>query len=262
MSANVVKRPGAHIVKRLKPGPEAIWVAMGMGALALLLSVSGAFNTSDLAPLHRSTMWLIVIGLIAGQFVLFAQIFDRLPRFSRLAPWGVWGPAFVVTWLSGTIQIEALKYTPLLNKQPDPLGAFALFVLPFIALVCLVVFAIVRAAGVVAPLDPAANEAEIAEEAAAPWAGLAGLISVEVQDHYLHLVTETDQHLVRGTMGEALSRLSGLKGRQVHRSWWVAAHSVVRSERRGRDYALVLRDGRTVPVGRGRVGALRKAGWL
>jgi DNA-binding LytR/AlgR family response regulator len=63
-------------------------------------------------------------------------------------------------------------------------------------------------------------------------------------------------------MRDAVGRLAGADGMQVHRSWWVARKAVSEARREGRDVILVLADGREAPVGRDRLRALQAGGWL
>ncbi len=57
-------------------------------------------------------------------------------------------------------------------------------------------------------------------------------------------------------MRDAVAQLVG-KGERVHRSWWVAREAVVAVVRQDRTVKLKLSDGRTVPVARSTVAALR-----
>jgi len=57
------------------------------------------------------------------------------------------------------------------------------------------------------------------------------------------------------------AELGPKRGRQVHRSWWVAEGAVAETERGARPL-LVLRNGLKVPVSKSFRGQAKKMGWL
>lgn len=266
MSGNVADRPRARPrtpgAVLFHPRPAAVWGGLSVIALAMLLSVSRAFNTADMDLLHRSALFMIVCGLVAGQFLLFASSALKLAMFRRSRRWAAWLGAFLATWCLATLEVEALKYTPLLPKKPDPLLEFAVFILPIVALICLATFAVHRAAAAPPPSKPKPEPRPAGERRLVGDWPQGSVLSVQAQDHYLRVRTATQTTLVRGRLSDALARLSRSDGMQVHRSWWVARDQVAMAQRQGRDYLLVLKDGAAVPVSRNRVPALRQAGWL
>lgn len=239
-----------------------------MGALVLLLTVSDAYGTGDLALLHRLSLWIVVCGLVAGQFLSLARVLSAACSRWHGAVCGA--VAFALTWALATVEIEALKFTPLLPKAHDPLPEFALFVLPLVAGVCALVM-VSRArpsngAGSVPEPDgphpePAAPSLSPAAAQVDDWP-LNGVMAVQAQDHYLSVRTPERTLFIRGRMRDALERLPASEGLLVHRSWWVARSAVRRVLRRGRDYEVVLDNAERVPVARNRVPSLREAGWL
>jgi len=183
-----------------------------------------------------------------------------------------WLTAFGITWGLSTLEIEALKTTPLLPKQPDPLDEFTLFVLPMVALVCLAVYAVQhlarRPGGFAGPATvreaPPSPAALASKAAPLPETGSPGapVVSIRAEDHYLRVRTPSQTLYLGGRMRDVLERLGQSDGLQVHRSWWVARGAVARVARQGRDDVLVLGDGTRVPVARNRLPQLRAAGWL
>lgn len=271
MSENVANGPLHGISKSFRQldrsHPEVIWVPIVVGCLALLLSVSGAYRTAELAFGHRGLLWLLVCGLIAGQFLWLARATFRAGR-SR--DWEAWVAAFVVTWAVTTVEIESLKYTALLPKAPDPLGDFALFMLPLLGLVCLTVYITHHLIWRSRPSPDSRGKQTVRDERGSEgredivmdqWP-VEPVLSVNAQDHYLRVRTRLRTHFVRGRFCDALDRLDRLDGLQIHRSWWVARSEVEKVARRGRDYIIVTRDSSEIPVGRGRLNALVAAGWL
>ncbi len=81
------------------------------------------------------------------------------------------------------------------------------------------------------------------------------------EDHYLRVFTPTGDALLLMRMSDAVAELVGVRGLQVHRSWWVAEVALEGVAREARRMELRLKNGLRVPVARDRVAAVRKAGW-
>lgn len=74
------------------------------------------------------------------------------------------------------------------------------------------------------------------------------LLALEMEDHYLRIHTAVGSDLILMRLRDALAELGPERGRQVHRSWWVAEGAVTSTERSGARTLLVLRNGLKVPV--------------
>ena len=67
-------------------GPERRWTGLaaylaGVAALAVVLTLSGAYDTDGLGVAHRLALWLVVGGLLVGQVVLIERALTQLlPR--------------------------------------------------------------------------------------------------------------------------------------------------------------------------------------
>jgi len=61
---------------------------------------------------------------------------------------------------------------------------------------------------------------------------------------------------------DAMAELGPQRGRQVHRSWWVAEGALAAAERDNGKNVLVLRNGLRVPVSKTFRGQVKEAGWL
>ncbi|MCB1420416.1 MAG: LytTR family transcriptional regulator [Notoacmeibacter sp.] len=82
------------------------------------------------------------------------------------------------------------------------------------------------------------------------------LIRLEVQDHYVLVVTTKGRELLLMRLGDAMREAAPVEGLQVHRSHWVARDGVADVIREpGKNGRTVLRtnDGADVPVSRGNV---------
>jgi len=87
------------------------------------------------------------------------------------------------------------------------------------------------------------------------------LVQLEAQQHYLRVVTTRGEHLLLHGLAPAVAELArqGIAGMQVHRSLWVAWAHVERLDLRPGSPAVVLRDGRRLPIGRRRLRAVAEA---
>jgi hypothetical protein len=88
------------------------------------------------------------------------------------------------------------------------------------------------------------------------------LLALEMEDHYLRIHTALGSDLILLRLRDALSELGPARGRQVHRSWWVAEGAVASVERDPRRPILVLRNGLRVPVSKSFRDQVKGAGWF
>ncbi|MDI1283490.1 MAG: LytTR family DNA-binding domain-containing protein [Reyranella sp.] len=88
------------------------------------------------------------------------------------------------------------------------------------------------------------------------------LLALEMEDHYLRIHTALGSDLILLRLRDALGELGPSRGRQVHRSWWVAEGAVASAERDPRRPILVLRNGLRVPVSKSFRDQVKEAGWL
>jgi len=271
MSYSVANRPAA-----------SGWAApaahlAGVVTLAMVFTLGGAYDTDMLGAGHRLVLWLLISGLIVGQTVLIetglARLLPRHPAFRLLSAAG----AALATLVLITLELDAMKQTPLLPKARDPFWAFLVFLAPLALTVSGFVLFLRTLAGI-GP-DRLAEEAEEAVRLIATRPVIAGLLpapsrtdgdfgqwpagrvlTVQACDHYLDVTAETGRVFVRGRMRDAVARLRGSGGVQIHRSWWVALDRIARIDREGRDYVVRLDSGVRIPVGRSRIAALKARG--
>lgn len=88
------------------------------------------------------------------------------------------------------------------------------------------------------------------------------LLALEMEDHYLRIHTALGSDLVLMRLRDALAELPPERGRQVHRSWWVAEGAVASVDRSAGRLVLVLRNGLQVPVSKTYRDSVRDAGWV
>ncbi|HRK66961.1 MAG TPA: LytTR family DNA-binding domain-containing protein [Hyphomonas sp.] len=88
----------------------------------------------------------------------------------------------------------------------------------------------------------------------------AELYAVSSEDHYLRVHTSAGEELILMRLADAMRELDGAGGLQVHRSWWVAKSGVKDVRREGSKLSLVLASGKTAPVSRTYMAAVKEAG--
>ncbi len=88
------------------------------------------------------------------------------------------------------------------------------------------------------------------------------LLALEMEDHYLRIHTALGNDLILLRLRDALAELGSARGRQVHRSWWVAEGAIATVERDARRPVLILRNGLRVPVSKTFRDPVKQAGWL
>lgn len=257
----------AHVADGPKPGHATVsrrlilHAACAVG-LALVLAISGAFDTDGVGALRRMVLWLIISGLLVGQ----AAVIDSL--LARVTPPGLWGRLLAGAGTIGlmiplmAVELQALKLTRL--PPPywgyDPFLELALFISPIVAVIAGLVVILRGALARPSPAKEAVASAA-APQPASDWPA-EPILWVRAHDHYLEFATASRTVFLRGRLGNAVARLEGAPGLQVHRSWWVAKAAVASVRREGRDLVLVLQDGSRAPVGRSRIADLRSLGWV
>lgn len=83
------------------------------------------------------------------------------------------------------------------------------------------------------------------------------IISIHAEDHYLRVVTDKGEALILMRLRDAIAAMSADAGMQTHRSHWVAGASNPELIRQNGKPALMLDDGRTVPISRHYLRAVR-----
>ena len=255
---------------RVRPLPlwqQLGYLGLGVAVLAFAFSSAGAFDTDELGVPHRLALWTVVAFLMLTQPWLIEYGLSRLVPRTRTWRWASLIFAVLLCNLALTLELHALKSTPLLPKANDPLVDFFVFLAPVVMPIALLVLLLKRGfAGrvVLAPPEDGAPGLLVSPGLGDWQTGWEAkdLLFVRAEDHYLEIRTARTRHYVRGRLSDALEKLHGQDGEQVHRSWWVADRAVAQARRQNRDIKLTLTSGETVPVSRSRTEAVRARGWL
>ena len=89
---------------------------------------------------------------------------------------------------------------------------------------------------------------------------LASLLHVRSQEHYLEFVFEQTELLLRGALKDFVAMCDDTDGIQCHRSHWVAKKAVTGRKRHEGNPVLLLSNGNSVPIARGRLADVKS--WL
>lgn len=88
------------------------------------------------------------------------------------------------------------------------------------------------------------------------------ILALQSEDHYVRVHGEKDSELLLMRLRDAIAQMHGVNGMQVHRSWWVAQDGIARTERSGRSWGIVLKNGTVAPVARDTMPRLQASGLL
>lgn len=98
VSGNVVKRLMSKLITALPQRRVLVMIGGLVAGLSLIQNASGGFDSDDVSFAHRLVLWVVVVGLVALQFLAVSG----LARVSGLASagrrWPGWLIAFLVVW--------------------------------------------------------------------------------------------------------------------------------------------------------------------
>lgn len=225
--------------------------------IALAASLAGAFGTHAIPWPRRTLFWLLILGWNLIKWELLIVVLRR--RGFGHSGIALAGSALMLA----TIPFEVAAALRLLsNLIPAPLGGTFLRVAG-LTLIALVV-AIALAPRLIAAKSPAPASAS-AETPRFPGTAirLDAIAAIVAEDHYvrLHLADGSDR-LVLGRLRDAMARMEGIAGAQIHRGAWAADAHRGAARRAGNRWYLHVGSALELPVSRRLAPALRDRGWL
>jgi hypothetical protein len=245
--------------------------------ISVVMAVTGPFGTYETIGLGKRLLYFTITGILAwalvvGFIITLRQIeaFNRWPIVIRMALAGIL--AAVPTTAAVIIVHSWLVW-------PMPWRAFP-YIFPqtaFLAVVISILVGLFVERRLHAEADSErARVAENVDAAPAPGAQPVApdffrrvppalgrdLQALEMEDHYLRIHTALGSDLILLRLRDALAELGPSRGRQVHRSWWVAEGAIASAERNAGRPVLVLRNGLRVPVSKSFREPVKAAGWL
>jgi DNA-binding LytR/AlgR family response regulator len=246
------------------------WV-LGLG---VVMAVTGPFGIYFVAGLPVRLLYFITTGVLIWLQVLgFAALFASLEFSGRWPIVNRMALAGLLASVPGTLEIIILHSWLV---RPIPFAA-ALEIFPQVAFLTVVISVLVGL--FIEQRLHAAADTERARVASMPDASAKGmalpdffrrvppalgrdLLALEMEDHYLRIHTALGSDLILLRLRDALAELGPSRGRQVHRSWWVAEGAIASVERNAGRPVLVLRNGLRVPVSKTFREQVKGAGWL
>lgn len=241
--------------------------------VALLFVIVGPFETGGEAFLFRLVYWFSSLSVFGG---LILPIVARMLRVSGwieltpLIPGAIITlclaaiPMTVVIFGSDVLFLSLLKVAysfslislaeleGLIDSEPYDLAAALLL---YVQVLVIVVINI----GLVSVVVMQRRDGPVLEQSLSVRPGAAffsrlpdrlgtNLLYMQMEDHYLRVVTKAGEDLVLVRLRDAMNELEGLGGLQVHRSWWVVSSEIEKLSRTGRRTELIMSDSARVPV--------------
>lgn len=260
-----------RLPKDLKQALTSPVTIVSWGLLSSVVAFSGPFGTYDTASLStRLLYWsaVVAVAIFGSQIV---RVFVRRWLGTEV----FWKPALITAGIMALLLAQPLRMVSLkiAGNMSGLVPPFHEVV--FMVFICGMGMGALRTLLVEPPLpSPPAKDAPLpAAQAAgdappapalpAPAAepaprllnrlepGLRGeVIRLEVDDHYVMVITDQGVSKLLMRMGDAIEALEGTNGMRVHRSHWVSFDAVTGHEvEKGRLF-LIMADGSRVPVSR------------
>lgn len=254
-----------------------VWLVFVVAVV--LFTATGPFGTSETLALHsRLGYWLLIHALTWALALVFAAVFDVLlaDAISHALPRMLVGAALAA--LPMGLAIAAVNSAVL--AAPFSAGTWVAGVvdaLPISLALCVLVWLALDAGAARDHAPGSGFASSVASRSATPDKGLASapppraaildrlpakkrgrLVRLEVQDHYVLVITGAGGEMVLMRLADAVRETAPVDGMQVHRSHWVARDGIVRLERgQGGKLVIVTTDGAAVPVSRANAAGVR-----
>jgi len=242
--------------------------------LCIVMAVTGPFGSYEWMGLGKRLVYFATTGILFWlQVIGFAALLRLVEPINRWSITARMTLAGIAASVPGTLEIIVIHGWLV---RPIPLSA-ALEIFPQTAFLTVVISVVIGL--FIEQRLHAAADTERARVASVPEIDTQGiaaasdffrrippalgrdLLALEMEDHYLRIHTAAGSDLILLRLRDALAELGSARGRQVHRSWWVA-EGAVQSVERGPRSILVLRNGLRVPVSKSFREQVKEAGWL
>lgn len=231
---------------------------MGLGAVGVILGVSGPFQTFDqLLLLPRIIYWLAMtfvtfsVGALFGIIVL--RLTDNWSRAKYLRP-------VIVCIISGipvTLAVCVINWFVLGVFGAGGVGFLTL------GLYCILISAAVSTLyQIIEGLTKPAVVEPIRLMERLPANVRGPLVSMSVADHYVEVITARGKAMVLLRLSDAMGEVGTTQGLQIHRSHWVALNGIERVRRVDGKVMVETKSGDSLPVSRSYLPVLKERGLL
>lgn len=244
-------------------GDPRLWLVFL--AIVALFAVTGPFGTYAYLPLHsRVGYWLLVQSMAWAFALLFIAVVEaafadapqgRLTRMLAAAALASLPMGAAITVVNSAVFSAPVTGAEFAENLSTTLpAALAISLLSYLA----------RFGGVAVPPVEAQTPAPAFTRPVLldrlPPEKRGPLLRIEVQDHYVLVVTARGREMLLMRLADAIRETAPADGMQVHRSHWVAREAVREIVReQGKNGRTLVRtvDGVTVPISRGNVAEVR-----
>ena len=235
-------RPGLHL-------PEQ---ALSIGLAVLVLSLTGPFQTYAMPLPKRALYWGLCLltgwGFVLGLILTLRRLWPGMAPVRRVAL------ALAGAAVPTVLAVQLIEAQMRLGREGTPVWQLILNVAVIFAVIGGLVMSHLSGRQVQPGPLPERNAFL---DRLPPKLGTA-LISLSAQDHYVEVVTAKGRELLHMRLSEAIELLGSYPGQQIHRSHWISAHAFTGLERSGDRVIAHLVDGRSLPVSRSYLAAVRK----
>jgi hypothetical protein len=241
---------------------------------AVFMTITGALGTGETPLATRFAFWIVVMesGALIAMGVEVA-----VSTWGRLKPWPWVEGAAVAFGIALPLTLVVAAMRSILFDLPMIPASALIVMFGYVFFVSLIMTSLSVLMERV-HIQPSAPES-IAAPASAPeqietlpdtrfkdrlplHLQDAVLYAVQSEDHYLRVHTDRGEAMILHRLSDAISELSAIEGRQVHRSWWVAKAAIQSVRKADNKVELILTNNLTIPVSRTTAPVLRKAGWM
>ena len=285
---------GSAVGEARTAGPRAIGGRQHVRGLivatvaAVLMTIVGAFGTSQLPILQRLAYWLIIME--AGAMIGFGAS-TGVRSWGRFIERSFWEGAAISLLVAVPVTLVTTGTTTLFfGARTLSLGdAVTLFASVFVVTAAITAINYLAGRGDAAVLhvgdlhtvrstegdaqtlrestpnmlatDPSSGGERLLERLP-PHMRRDTIYALESEDHYVRVHTSGGSDLILLRMGDAVAELDGLVGERTHRSWWVAREAVASAARSDGRAELTLINGVVAPVSRSALPAIQEQGWF
>jgi DNA-binding LytR/AlgR family response regulator len=245
--------------------------------IAVVMAVTGPFGTYELMGLGKRLLYFTITSVLSWALVIAFIV--ALRRIEVVNGWPVAVRMAVAGILSAVPTTAMIIVVHSSLVHPIPWVAYP-YIFPQTAFLAVVISVMVglfveRRLHADADAERARVSASVVAEPASGVQSLTpdffrrippalgrDLLALEMEDHYLRIHTALGSDLILLRLRDALAELGSERGRQVHRSWWVAKGAIAGVEKDAGRPTLVLRNGLRVPVSKSFRDQVKEAGWL
>lgn len=230
-------------------------------AVVLIFWVTGPYGTSDrLAAIPRLGFWLVLHAVAWGIAVVTIVVVNtlflhRLPSLLARMALGTVIAGVPVGLATEAISLMTFGGTPTMSTIVESIASGLLLCALFCALTFMTMSS--KQAETLSPAPTPEERAEVPLLRRLKPENRGAILHMTVADHYTEVTTSRGRELILLRFSDAIEELGATPGLQVHRSHFVADSHVERLLRADGRLAILLKDGREIPVSRSRIEAVR-----